>query len=273
MEKKYGLELTNNSKASWAFSLPRTATCIGATEICKRVCYGNGVRYRTRGQKARRERNLRTIELLLAKGGPELLAENLAALADTVRPSDWLAASITGVETQTPWTLRIHDVGDFHSAEYAKAWLLAVEQRPRCSFWFYTRSFTNKDVFDAMSELASAANCKGWLSIDSDNFASGLLAYAQRPGAWQVALLQETKEQIDAQLLPAIDKLVQARAVVSFPIHRGGHHVEPIQHPALFTCPAVLGVHKLQADAQKLRPCQSCTFCLPSLPNCMEVRA
>lgn len=46
-------------------------------------------------------------------GGPELLAENLAALADTVRPSDWLAASITGVQTQTPWTLRIHDVGDY----------------------------------------------------------------------------------------------------------------------------------------------------------------
>ena len=113
MEKKYGLELTNNSKASWAFSLPRSKTCIGATEICKRVCYGNGVRYQTGGQKARRERNFRTVELLLAKGGPELLAENLIALADTVRPSDWLAASITGSRTQTPWTLRIHDVGDY----------------------------------------------------------------------------------------------------------------------------------------------------------------
>lgn len=104
MEKKYGLQLTNNSKASWALSLPRSATCIGATEICKKVCYGNGVRYRTNGQKARRERNLRTIELLLEKGGPELLAENLAALVDTVRPSDWLAASITGVQIGTKTT-------------------------------------------------------------------------------------------------------------------------------------------------------------------------
>ena len=113
MDKRYGLELTNNSKASWAFSLPRSATCIGATEICKKVCYGNGVRYRTSGQKARRERNFRTVELLLERGGPELLAENLMALADTVRPSDWLAASITSTRTQTPWTLRIHDVGDY----------------------------------------------------------------------------------------------------------------------------------------------------------------
>ncbi|MBN9395456.1 MAG: hypothetical protein J0H83_09440 [Candidatus Melainabacteria bacterium] len=270
MEKKYGLELTNNSKASWAFSLPRSATCIGATDICKKVCYGNGVRYRTEGQKARRERNLLTIELLLEKGGPKLLAENLIALVDTVRPSDWLAASITGSQTQTPWTLRIHDVGDFHSAKYTEAWLLAVQQRPLCSFWFYTRSFSDAQVFDAMTKLASAENCKGWLSIDSDNFASGLLAYAQRPGVWQLALLQESKELLDEQVLSSLDSLRQVKQVVSFPIHRGGHHAEPIQHPALFTCLAVIGVHKLQPDAQKLRPCQACTFCLPSPRNVAE---
>jgi len=273
MEKKYGLELTNNSKASWAFSLPRSATCIGATDICKKVCYGNGVRYRTSGQKARRERNFRTIELLLERGGPELLAENLVALADTVRPSDWLAASITSTRTQTPWTLRIHDVGDFHSEEYVKAWLLAAQQRPLCSFWFYTRSFLNKQIFDAMTELASLANCKGWLSIDSENFASGLLAYAKKPGIWELALLQESREVLDEELLPALDELANVKQVVSFPIHRAGHHAEPIQHPALFTCPAVVGLHKLQPDAQKLRPCQSCTFCLPSLRNSMEVKA
>lgn len=267
MEKQYGLELTNNSKASWAFSLPRSATCIGATDICKKVCYGNSVRYKTSGQKARRERNLRTTELLLTKGGPELLAENLVALADSVRPSDWLAASITDTKTQTPWTLRIHDVGDFHSVEYVQAWLLTVKQRPLCSFWFYTRSFTDKHIFDAMTELASAANCKGWLSIDSDNFAAGLLAYAQHPGVWQLALLQEKHEQLDAELLPSLGGLPQEKPVVSFPIHRSGRHAEPIQHPALFTCPAVVGVHKLQPDAQKLRPCQSCTFCLPVLPR------
>lgn len=137
----------------------------------------------------------------------------------------------------------------------------------------HPRSFSDKQIFAAMTELASQANCKGWLSIDSDNFASGLLAYARCPGAWQLALLQEAEDQLDEQLLPAINKLPLSREVVSFPVHRGGHHAEPIQHPCLFTCPAVIGVHKLQPDAQKLRPCQSCTFCLPSLPNCMEVKA
>lgn len=273
MERKYGLGLTNNSKASWAFSLPRSATCIGRTDICEKVCYGNGVRYRTSGQKVRRERNFRTIELLLAKGGPKLLAENLVALVDTVRPSDWLAASITGSQTQTPWTLRIHDVGDFHSEEYAEAWRLAVQQRPLCSFWFYTKSFSDARIFDVMTNLASAANCKGWLSIDSDNFDSGLLAYARRPGVWQLALLQEAEALLDGRVLPSLDSLQQVKQVVSFPVHQGGRHAEPIQHPALFTCPAVIGVHKLQPHAQKLRPCQTCTFCLPSPGSTVGVKA
>lgn len=109
----YGLELTNNSKASWAFSIPRSRSCINATTVCWKLCYGKGVRYQTAAQKDKRQRNLRTVELLLDKGGPDLLALNLVALIDQVRPADWLAASITGEETNTPWTLRIHDVGEY----------------------------------------------------------------------------------------------------------------------------------------------------------------
>ena len=112
-ENRYGLELTNNSKTSWAFSMPRDKTCVMATSICKKVCYGNGIRYQSAGQKAKRERNFRTVELLLERGGPELLAQNLLALIDQVRPSDWLCAQIVGVKTRTPWTIRIHDLGEY----------------------------------------------------------------------------------------------------------------------------------------------------------------
>ena len=111
--EEFGLALTNNSKASWAFSLPRSATCVGATELCRSVCYGNGVRYQTAGQKAKRQRNLRTVELLLSRGGPELLAQNLVSLIDQAKPADWLAASVTGLQTLTPWSVRVHDVGDY----------------------------------------------------------------------------------------------------------------------------------------------------------------
>ena len=160
----YGLELTNNSKASWAFSMPIEMTCVHATGVCRRLCYGLGVRYRTAGQRAKRDRNFRTIEFLLGRGGPELASENLVELVDRARPLDWLAACIAGVETRTPWTLRIHDIGDFHSVEYVRAWALAVAARPRCSFWFYTRSFIDEGLFAALTELAALPNCQGWLS-------------------------------------------------------------------------------------------------------------
>ena len=112
-ESRYGLELTNNSKTSWAFSMPRDKTCVMATSICKKVCYGNGIRYQSAGQKAKRERNFKTVELLLDRGGPKLLAQNLIALIDQVRPSDWLCASVMGEKTKTPFTVRIHDLGDY----------------------------------------------------------------------------------------------------------------------------------------------------------------
>lgn len=264
MATDWGLELTNNSKASWAFSLPRSETCIFATGVCRRLCYGKGIRYQGEAQKAKRQRNFRTVQLLLKKGGPGLLAENLVSLIDQVRPADWLAASITGETTKTPWTLRVHDVGDFfHSLDYVTAWHIAADQRPLCSFWFYTRSFLDKKLFAALTKLASLPNVQGWLSVDSDNYAAGLLAYAQKPGVWKLALLQEEHDQLDEQLLPELAAVARPKEVVSFPYHRAGYHAEPIQQSGLFTCPAVLGVYKLEPNAGKSRPCQTCRFCLP----------
>ncbi|HEY9786352.1 MAG TPA: hypothetical protein V6D17_13175 [Candidatus Obscuribacterales bacterium] len=264
MDEDYGLALTNNSKASWAFSLPRSKTCIMATSVCKKLCYGNGIRYQSAPQKEKRERNYRTVKLLLQNGGPPLLAENLVALIDQARPSDWLAASVTGRKTKTPWTIRIHDTGDFDAdSEYVEAWRLAMIERPHCSFWFYTRSFREQRLFDALTQLASLPNCQGWLSIDSENYSAGLLAYAQHPEVWKLAFLQEDQESLDKDLLPQVAAAGKSKDIVSFPYHRGGYHVEPIHQSGVFTCPAVLGVYKLEANASNVRPCQACSFCLP----------
>ena len=81
----YGLELTQNSKVGWAFSLSRSNSCINATDICRRLCYGNGIRYQSHSQQHKRLRNFRTCEYLLSKGGAELLALNLIALVDLAR--------------------------------------------------------------------------------------------------------------------------------------------------------------------------------------------
>ncbi len=111
--RQYGLECTNNSKTGYAFSMPRSMTCINKTETCAKACYGNGVRYQTTGQKEKRQRNYKTVEFLLEKGGPELLAQNLLLLVDQARPIDWIASKVTGEKTFVPWTFRIHDVGDY----------------------------------------------------------------------------------------------------------------------------------------------------------------
>lgn len=113
MVHDFGLELTSNSKVGWAFSLSRQESCVNATDLCRRLCYGNGVRYQSDAQRHKRLRNYRTCEFLLGKGGPELLAQNLVALVDQARPVDWLAAQISGTATKLPFSLRIHDVGDY----------------------------------------------------------------------------------------------------------------------------------------------------------------
>lgn len=56
---------------------------------------------------------------------------------------------VAGVQTAIPWTMRIHDVGDFYSADYLKAWSIVARKYTDCRFWFYTRSFAPGDLFDA----------------------------------------------------------------------------------------------------------------------------
>lgn len=268
MEDEYGLELTENSKAGWAFSLPRHKTCINSTKICRALCYGNGIRYQTAAQKRKRLRNFRTVELLLRRGGPELLARNLVALLDAARPADWLAAEITGRPTSAPYTVRIHDVGEFYnSVGYIRAWQIAAIQRPDCALWFYTRTFHDQRLLSALSELAAQPNCQGWLSIDSENYVAGLKAYVQEPRVWKLALLQEPEDKLPLELIPAIRKHATQGNVVNFPYHRGSYHVEPVQAEPLTTCPQIIGAYALERARRKPKPCQSCTFCLPQ-PVC-----
>lgn len=266
MQRKHhlGLELTDNSKVGWAFSLSRKSSCINATDLCRKLCYGNGIRYQSDGQKAKRIRNFRTAEFLLERGGPELLAENLIALVDQARPVDWLAASICGEDTVLPWSLRIHDVGDHYSVEYSRAWLIAVRSRPDCKFWFYTRSFIDQAILAVLSELAALPNCKGLLSIDSDNFEQGLKAFATYPGIWKLALLQEDASRMNPLVMERLGTTVGTGQVVNFPYHRGGSHVVPIQADALVSCPQITTrAFPLERSRYALKPCQSCAICLP----------
>ncbi|MBX9724591.1 MAG: hypothetical protein K2X81_24515, partial [Candidatus Obscuribacterales bacterium] len=235
----FGLELTQNSKVGWAFSLSRKESCINATEVCLRCCYGNGVTYASAAQRHKRTRNFKTCIFLLEKGGPDLLAQNLIALVDQARPVDWLPAQISGQPTRLPWTLRIHDVGDVFSREYAEAWLITIQNRPQCSFWFYTRSFLDEALLETLSLMASQPNCQGLLSIDNDNFEQGLTAFASYPGVWKLALLQQAQDELSVDLIPAIQGQVKLGEIVNFPYHRAGRHAVPLKLEPLTQCPQI----------------------------------
>ena len=258
---KYGLELTRNSKVGWAFSLARKHSCIAKTDVCSRLCYGNGMRYGSVAQRSKRLRNYETCLLLLEVGGPQLLAENLLLLIDQARPIDWLAAKFTGMETSLPWSLRLHDIGDFFSVDYVKAWQIAMEKRPECAFWFYTRSFVDRDFLTALTQLAALTNCQGWLSADAENYLEALRAYSFAPDVWKVSLLQEDLKVMNTDAIEALRSEVSEGKLVNFPYHRSGRHVAPAE--GLFTCPQVLGVFALQTANDLLKPCQQCGFCLP----------
>lgn len=260
----YGLELTQNSKVGWAFSLSRKESCINKTDICTRCCYGNGVTYSSDAQRYKRLRNFRTCKYLLENGSPELLAQNLIALVDQARPVDWLAAKISGDPTNLPFTFRIHDVGDWFDCDYALAWLAAIENRPECKFWFYTRSFLEPRLLETLSRLASQSNCQGFLSIDDENFEQGLHAFAAYPGVWKLALMQQDEDDISPDLLPAIQKQVKPGQIINFPYHRAGRHVAPLKADPLTHCPQIVtNAFPLETNRSKPKPCQSCSLCLP----------
>lgn len=261
---KYALELTRNSKTGWAFSLSRRHSCIGSTKLCRRLCYVNGIRYASEGQREKRLRNFKTCELLLAEGGPQLLAQNLVALVEQARPADWFASKVAGRSSGLPFVLRLHDSGDMFSVDYAQSWLIAVKKRPECRFWFYSRSFLDGELLEALSELASQPNCQGFLSLDGENYKQGLQAYARYPGVWKLALLQQHRSELPAGLMPALRQQASHGQIISFPYHRGGYHVEPIRSRLLTHCPQITAdAYPLRRGHLEPKPCQVCRLCLP----------
>lgn len=264
-ELDLGLELTENSKTGWAFSVSRKGSCIGATALCRRLCYGNGVRYQSRGQTEKRLRNFRTIQYLLDTSGVAALAQALGLLVDSARPRDYVLSKLSGRPMRVPFTLRIHDVGDFHRSDYVMAWQICASQRSDCSFWFYTRSFVHAEVFRELTRLADLPNVQGYLSVDVENYKAALAAMETTlPNSlWRLAVLQHHKE-MPSEMMEAISQA--GRQTINFPYHRSGHHVLPAA--GLRSCPQVLGELPLANSRHSPSPCQQCRICLP-----LEVKA
>ncbi len=113
-----------------------------------------------------------------------------------------------------------------------------------------------------MIKLAALPNCRGWLSVDSENFEQAILAKCNiESSIWNFAMLQDPE--MHDEVLSSLKIVETSAKIINFPYHRGGRHVQPLRDSILINCPAVVGGLNLQSSKDVVRPCQSCSMCLP----------
>ena len=127
------------------FGLPAIETCPGLTALCKSLCYANRGRYLTPPVRDRRRRNLEY----------------------TTRREfcDRICAEIAAGEYEV---VRIHDSGDFYSAEYVRKWCQIAQRNPRVRFYAYTRSWRVPRMSSALRAFSRLRNVRLWLSEDHE---------------------------------------------------------------------------------------------------------
>jgi len=99
------------------FSLPPVITCIGATESCKRICYGK----KSWIYPAVRKRRMENYN-------------------DSQKP-DFVDKIIAEMKKHKFDKFRIHETGDFYSQEYLDKWIEIVKAFPEVRFLAYTKSW------------------------------------------------------------------------------------------------------------------------------------
>ena len=171
----YGISLgEGNAKVgdAFTFSLPSKTTCPGASPWCLKRCYAH--RYEQRRPKCRKA-----------------YAGNLTMTED---PEEF-ARKMIGVLPRIMKTFRIHVSGDFHSADYVRAWTRICRAFPQTRFWGYTRSWAVPHLAKDLAELRDLDNIqlfastdpdmplppKGWRRafVQTDSRAAGILCSAQ----------------------------------------------------------------------------------------------
>ena len=128
---------------SW--SLPAIATCPGATDFCKSLCYA------TRGH-------------FLNTNVTKLYARNLVLS----RRPDFAAKMIRQIHGSLARTVRVHVSGDFYSAAYARKWQAIIEACPSVEFFAWTRSWRKKAMLPALVDLGALPNMQLWWSEDHE---------------------------------------------------------------------------------------------------------
>lgn len=100
--------------------------CVGATDLCKKYCYGNGV---FRHSKDPRKKMLNT----------EAIARENYRITKTDSFEEEMNSLIE--KTLNLTRLRIHSIGDFYDYEYFLKWMRVIEKNPSIQFTAYVKNF------------------------------------------------------------------------------------------------------------------------------------
>lgn len=149
---------TKLGRLIWCWSLPTLAIiCIGATELCKKLCYAMKGFFRMPSVK---DAHYNNYELSLEEEFPQYVSMALSEVFARV--------------------VRVHVSGDFYDEAYVRKWLQIVRRRPYIAFYAYTRSWRIPEMLPALKELAKEPNFFMWWSCDQDTGAPPRTKYARR---------------------------------------------------------------------------------------------
>ena len=133
----------------YTYSRPPIATCPGATELCKSICY----------------------DLPYSARYPSVKLNRASNLGSSIPPIP-----------NTAQKLRIHIGGDFDTVEYINNWHRELSARPDVQAWAYTRSWAVPKLRRALERLRQLPNLQLFASVDRTT-------KGDPPAGWRLAKL------------------------------------------------------------------------------------
>lgn len=130
---------------AWSIPSGLKEICVGASAVCLALCY------------AMRQHYCRSnVKDALARNYKESLRKDFAVIV-----CGWIRSVFARV-------VRVHASGEFYSAEYVRKWITIAKRSPRVTFFAYTRSWRDPDIYEELKELAKLPNFVLWWSCDHE---------------------------------------------------------------------------------------------------------
>lgn len=127
----------------WSIPAALAHICVGATQLCIKLCYATRGHFKMPGVK-------------------NALAANFQSL---LHPG-FVSHTVAWIRANYVRNVRIHVSGDFHSASAVRKWQQIAKRNPNVRFFAYTRSWRKPAVLAELREFAKLHNVSLWFSCD-----------------------------------------------------------------------------------------------------------